>query len=232
MNQSNIWYLENIDAQGIFCPDKLKSDTGRHVHVRYKKGERIYSPDDSADKLYFIASGRVKICTEGSEEKTMTKAILSEGEIFGEKALTGSNVRRDMAVALEPTELCIMLRDEMTSLFRDHNPFYLFMMKIIGNRALNMEKRLEALIFKDSRSRVIDFLVELNDHRGQRVGYEWVVRKFMTHQEIANLTATSRQTVTTVLNELKAKYLITFDRKRLLIRDLDKLRSEGSPMTA
>ncbi|RMG79696.1 MAG: helix-turn-helix domain-containing protein, partial [Bacteroidetes bacterium] len=49
---------------------------------------------------------------------------------------------------------------------------------------------------------------------------------FMTHQEIANLTATSRQTVTTVLNELRTKNILTFNRKRLLIRDMEQLRKE------
>ena len=91
-----------------------------------------------------------------------------------------------------------------------------------------MEKRLESLVFKDSRSRIIEYLVDLNNEKGQRVGYEWVVRNFITHQEIANLTATSRQTVTTVLNELKTKNILTFNRKRLLIRDLDLLSKEVS----
>ena len=62
--------------------------------------------------------------------------------------------------------------------------------------------------------------------RGQRVGYEYVVRKFITHQEIANLTATSRQTVTTVLNDLRNRNLLTFNRRRLLVRDLDALKEE------
>ena len=82
------------------------------------------------------------------------------------------------------------------------------------------------MCIRDRRSRILEFLIDLNEKRGQRVGYEWVVRKFITHQEIANLTATSRQTVTTVLNELKAKDILTFDRKRLLIRDLGLLKSE------
>jgi len=89
-----------------------------------------------------------------------------------------------------------------------------------------MENRLESLVFKDSRSRIVEYLVELVRKGGQRIGYEWVVRNFITHQEIANLTATSRQTVTTVLNELRAAEIITFNRKRLLIRDLDKLKQE------
>jgi CRP-like cAMP-binding protein len=69
-------------------------------------------------------------------------------------------------------------------------------------------------------------LLQLTRKKGQRVGYEWVVRNFITHQEIANLTATSRQTVTTTLNDLRFKKLLTFNRSRLLVRDMDKLAQE------
>jgi CRP/FNR family transcriptional regulator, cyclic AMP receptor protein len=92
---------------------------------------------------------------------------------------------------------------------------------------LDMEQRLESLVFKDSRTRIIEFLKQLGEKKGQRVGYETLVRKFMTHQEIANLTATSRQTVTTVLNELRNKNVLTFNRRRLLIRDMGALAKEA-----
>ncbi len=72
----------------------------------------------------------------------------------------------------------------------------------------------------------MELLIEMVEKKGQRVGYEWVVRKFITHQEIANLTATSRQTVTTVLNDLRNKNLLTFNRRRLLVRDMDALKRE------
>lgn len=115
---------------------------------------------------------------------------------------------------------------QIKSLMREYNGFNLFLMKIMGRRVLQMEKRLESLVFKDSRTRIIEFLYNLATEKGQRVGYEVVVRKFMTHQEIANLTATSRQTVTTILNELRSKNVLTFDRKRLLVRDMDLLKKE------
>jgi CRP-like cAMP-binding protein len=89
-----------------------------------------------------------------------------------------------------------------------------------------MERRLESLVFRDSRSRIVEFLVQLVKNNGERVGYEWVVRKPVTHQEIANLTATSRQTVTTTLNDLRYKKLLTFNRSRLLVRDLEGLTAE------
>lgn len=226
MDKSNLWYLENIDAQGIFCPQKLGSPSDNHSYKIFKKGELIFQPEEAANKVYFISSGRVKVGTENQGERSITKAILEPGEIFGEMAILGESQRRDYAIALEKTEICEISKDELSSMFREHNPLYLFMMNLIGNRALQMEKRLESLVFKDSRSRIIEFLVDLNHRKGTRVGYEWVVRRFITHQEIANLTATSRQTVTTVLNELKGKNLLTFNRKRLLIRDLDKLKEE------
>lgn len=224
MKDQALWYLENIDVTGIFCPKKLGQQS--EGDKDYKKGEYIYMPDQSSDKIYFINSGRVKVGTFGDNGKEITKAILSKGEVFGELALVGEDVRRDFAYVMEDAGVCIVTVTEMKSLLKDHNGLSLFLMKIMGSRVLAMESRLESLVFKDSRSRIVEYLAELVESSGQRVGYEWVVRNFITHQEIANLTATSRQTVTTVLNELRTDNLLTFNRKRLLVRDLDKLKEQ------
>jgi CRP-like cAMP-binding protein len=226
MKEQSLWFLENIDVYGIFCPKKMDTSHDQLSHRTFKKGEYIYLPEDSSDKVYFLTSGRVKIGTYGESGKEITKTILDPGNVFGELAMIGQKTRKDFAHAMEESEACIVTIDEMNDLMKDHSSLGLFFMKIMGSRALNMEKRLTSLIFKDSRSRIVEFLVDLVQKKGQRVGYEWVVRKFLTHQEIANLTATSRQTVTTTLNELRSDNILTFNRKRLLIRDLDRLGKE------
>lgn len=218
-----MWYLENIDVTGIFCPQKSANMLESHTHKKYKRGEYIYLPDEHADRVYFIAEGKIKIGTYSSEGKEITKSILTTGEVFGELSLVGEGKRRDFAVAVEDSVACILTTDEMKGLMRNHSGLNLFFMEIFGKRLLNMERRLESLVFKDSRTRIIEYLRELAEKKGQRVGYETLVRGFQTHQEIANLTATSRQTVTTVLNELRRDNIITFNRRRLLIRDLEKL---------
>jgi CRP-like cAMP-binding protein len=148
-------------------------------------------------------------------------------------ALVGENKRRDFAYAMEKTMVCIITVNEMHGLMREHNVLELFLMKIMGSRILEMEQRLESLVFKDSRSRGIEFLHDLGKKKGKPVGFEVEVRKFMTHQEIANLTATSRQTVTTILNELRNKNILTFNRRRLLIRDMDALATAAEmPITS
>lgn len=227
METNSLWFLENIDVTNLFCPQKLDSGAmNNHTQQTYKKGEYIYIPEEEANYIYLLSEGRVKIGAYGDGGKEITKTILSTGEVFGELSLIGTQKRRDFAYAMENTTVCVITVDEMKSLMREYSGLQLFMMKVMGNRVLEMEQRLESLVFRDSRTRIVEYLLNLSKKKGQRIGYEIVVRRFLTHQEIANLTATSRQTVTTVLNELRAKNIITFNRKRLLVRDIDLLGKE------
>ena len=227
MSDQSLWFLENIDMTGIFCPKKMGKGGMEHMaHKAFKKGEYIYLPDEFSDKIFFLTEGSVKIGTFSDSGKEITKAILTKGEVFGELSIIGETTRRDFALATEDTMVCILTVEEMKSMMREHSGLSLFLMKAMGSRVLEMEQRLESLVFKDSRTRIIDFLKALATKKGQRVGYEMLVRNFLTHQDIANLTATSRQTVTTVLNELRNKNILIFNRRRLLIRDMDKLAAE------
>jgi CRP-like cAMP-binding protein len=226
MENQGLWYLENIDVNGIFCPQKMGSSMGEHFFKSFKKGEYIYLPDQSSDKIFFIEDGRIKIGSFSDNDKEITKAIIGVGEVFGELSMIGEAKRRDFAYAMEDTKLCAISVEDMKLLMKDHSGISMFLMKIMGSRVLAMEQRLESLVFKDSKSRIMEYLVDQVEKRGQRIGYEWVLRNFITHQEIANLTATSRQTVTTLLNDLRNKNIITFDRRRLLVRDLDLLKAE------
>lgn len=227
MQPQSFWHLENIDVTHLLCPTKLGNDElmANHTHCNFKKGEVVYVPEDLSNRIFFITEGRVKISVM-HEGKEITKAILGRGEVFGELALLGEQRRHDFATALEDLETCVVTLEELRGLMRDRSELNLFFMNMFGGRQLEMERRLESLVFRDSRSRIVEFLVNIAQTKGQRIGYEWVVRKPVTHQEIANLTATSRQTVTTTLNDLRYKKLLTFNRSRLLIRDLDKLAAE------
>ena len=226
MSDKSIWYLENIDVGNLFCPNKMENNISSDHEKFVKKSDYVYLPDQESEALYFITEGRIKIGSISDDGKEITKTILSKGEVFGELVLIGEHKRRDYAIALEDTRLCCINSSDMKGLIKDHSSLSMFFMKMMGSKVIEMENRLESLVFKDSRSRIVEYLVELVNKRGQRVGYEWVIRNFITHQEIANITATSRQTVTTVLNELRTSEIITFNRKRLLIRDLDKLKEE------
>ena len=82
MNDQSLWYLENIDVSGIFCPKKVsKGMLEEHTQKDYDKGSYIYLPDEYADKIFFLTDGRVKIGTYSDQGKEVTKAILGPGEV-------------------------------------------------------------------------------------------------------------------------------------------------------
>lgn len=223
-NVRQFWYLEEVDLKSFFCPTKLNTAAGEIEHRVFPKGHYIFLPGEYADRIFLLEEGRIKIGTYNESGKEITLAIIDQGEVFGELPLTGVQSRRHFALAMEDTTCCVLTVETMKGLMRQHSGLSFFLMKVIGSRMLDMEQRLESLVFKDSRTRIIEFLVHLAAQKGHRIGYEHVVRKFLTHQDIASLTATSRQTVTTVLNELEKRNLITYNRRRLLIRDLEALK--------
>ena len=209
----------------MLCPHKLKNHQGSHQFHQYKKGQFIYFQDQPSDQIYMIAEGRVKIGSYSAQGKEITKTILSKGEIFGELALTGEEQRADFAQSLsDETRVCCMGIEMMQELMVENKALSLKILKLIGFRLRKLERRLESLVFKDARTRIVEFIREMAQERGQKVGFETMIKNQLTHQDIANLTGTSRQTVTTILNDLRDRNLINFDRRKILIRDMDKLK--------
>lgn len=224
-NTFALWYFESVNLFNILCPHKVKKMGDKHQFIYYRRDSFIYFPEDKADHIYMIAEGRVKIGHYLEDGKEVISAILTTGEIFGELALAGEDTRRDFAQVMdENTSICPLSIDELKALMFENKELSFKMLKLVGLRLMKLERKLESLVFKDARTRVIEFLRDTASWKGKKVGFETMIPTKLTHKDIASLTGTSRQTVTTILNELKEKNLINFDRRRILIRDLDQLK--------
>ena len=222
--KSKLWHFENTDLFEILCPKKTPYMEDHHPPGLYDKDDFIYFQDQSSEKVYMVSNGRVKIGTYANDGKEIVKAILGKGEVFGELALAGEERREDFAQAMDnKTRVCMMTIRELKQLMADNRELNLKFFRIVGFRLRKMERKIESLVFKDARTRIVDFLRETAEEKGQKIGFEMMIKNHFTHKDIASLTGTSRQTVTTVLNELREKNLINFDRRRILIRDIENL---------
>ena len=223
--ESKLWHLENFNLlKALSIMEKMKM-AKKVRDSQMKKSDYIYFPEDPSSSIFFLKKGRVKIGSYSDDGKEIIKAILGPGEIFGEMSLIGEDKRKDFAMALDnDVTLCAMGMNDMEEMMAGNSGLSLKITKLIGFRLQKTERRLEALIFKDARTRIIDFIVDLSKENGKAIGKEVLVKHNLTHQDIANLTATSRQTVTTILNELKEQNMIHLERNQFLIRDIDKLK--------
>lgn len=224
MNLAALWYFESVDLYNLLCPHKVKALAVNHEFRKYRKDEFIYLPEETSTHIYLISEGRVNIGHSTPDGKVVVTAILTKGEIFGELGLAGEDIRKDFAKAVVDTIICPLTITEIKNLMYENRELNFKIIKLIGLRLMKIERKLELLVFKDARTRIIEFLKDAAAWKGKKIGYETAIHTKLTHKDIATLTGTSRQTVTTILNELKDQNIINFDRRRILIRDLDSLR--------
>ena len=225
MKPAAIWYFESVNLYKVLCPVKLKADEGQHAFLSFKKDDYIYFENQDADTIYFVAKGRVKIFHTSESKQEVVKSILSSGEIFGELALAEEEKRADYAQAMDnDTMICAWKLDDIKHLMLDNKELSFSLIKLLGLRLFKLQRKFDLLVFKDTRTRVIEFLKDAAEWKGKKVGSETLIMTPLTHKDIAKLVGLSRQSVTTILNDLKSENRIYFDRKRILIRDLATLQ--------
>ena len=222
---SKLTFLEQFPLFTVLTPEE-KSMLSQMVELKKRpKYSYIYMVEDPSEYIYFLLKGTIKIVTHSGEEKEVIKAILHPLSMFGELGVVGEQGRTDYAKAMNQEVHYFVLKvEDLRKLMRSNYRLCTKILTMIGNRLKKAESRLESLIFKDARTRIIDFLKESAEKRGSKIGIdEMLVKHSLTQQDIANITGTSRQTVTSVLNDLKKLNLIHFTRRSILIRDLRKL---------
>lgn len=189
----------------------------------YSKHQVLYKPGHAANKVFFLLKGIVKIAVH-SEKKDIIKYVVREGNFFGESCLTGDAQRRDFAYAMDEfVQVLEMDVAVVLNVMRNNFAFAQSLLHFLGERLRYTENQLENVVLKDSKSRIMEFLHQMGIEQGRRVGFETLVKHNMTHQDIADLTGTSRQMVTAVLNQLKRSNVLYFNRKKILFRDLNAL---------
>ena len=214
-----LWYLEQFDIMKVLSKREQMDMAKMLVDKYYKKDDPIMFPFNSQKTIYMLKKGSVKIgnYTETGEENL--KYVLNSGNIFGEMALTDGNAN-DFAIASEDCIICTLSMDMLQNMMMKNKSFNVAIYKLIGFRLRKVESKLASIMFKDSSTRIVDFLKELSRDFGKQKEGSLVIKNFLTNKEIAKLTYTSRQTVNSTLNRLKRNGQIDYDDRYIKILDL------------
>ncbi|MDE0598371.1 MAG: Crp/Fnr family transcriptional regulator [Dokdonia donghaensis] len=218
---SKIWFLEDVNVFGALCPHKTKRYRERNHFCQYGKQDYIYFEEDAATKVYLIEKGKVKLGYYAEDGKEVVRAILTKGELFGEKAILGEESRSEFAQSLDAqTMVCPVPVGKMQELMRSKRTFSLKVYKFLGMRFKKLERRLDLLLFKDATTRVKEFLDELAEDFGYccpNTG-DTVIKHPYTQKDIASLIGTSRPTLNAIMNDLKAVNFLDFSRNEIRLK--------------
>ncbi len=195
-------YLDAMDLFRGLTEDDLASIDHMMRTIIRKKGELIYSPEESREVLFFLKKGTVQLYRLSLNGKKLVITTLEPNTFFGEMALVGQRMYGNFAEAQEDVTLCIMNRADVVRLLQMKPAVALNLLEVLGRRFLEVEAALEGLAFKSVRARLASLLLSLTEQRKDNE------IRGLRHQDLAEQLATLRETVSEILAEYKAAGLV------------------------
>ena len=193
----------------------------RMIHQKFRKREYVYLPYEKSDHIFFVKSGNIEIGYLDESGRELSLDILGPGEIFG--SVVGRSLNGSFARAVGNATLGILNKDDFDEFLEKYPRFSLQMLKMMSERIQLLEVKLQHIVFSDVKTRICKLLQSLLAKAGdQRTGQ---IRIPLTHQDIANLVASSRETASLHLSQLKKAGAISYERKRIRILSLPLLKS-------
>jgi CRP-like cAMP-binding protein len=226
MDKTKIWFLENFSMLQVLSPEEMKLMDTMATMRDAPRNQVLYFSEDSANSVYLLKKGKVKISKISSDGREVILAILGPGEVFGELSITGQEKREEIAEVTEDAIICKVELPDFESMMEKNPKFNMQVTKLIGFRLKKIQNRLENMIFKTSEQRVKSFIKETVLELGRDIlgeDNQKVVELRLTQEDISKLTATSRQTVTTVFSDLEKRGVIKYDRRRIFVKDMKAL---------
>ncbi len=219
------WYWEKFDffdeaddaARRAFFDDARKTE--------YRKNETIFTPTDPASRIFYLMSGMVKIyhVSAGGDPTIFWYCV--PGDLFGAGGLSGSLVQSVYGEATESSVIYTISRSAFESLLKSFPQLALNVIRLMGARLRLACDSMTDLASQSADVRLARALLRLANNCGVRDGERVLLKIRITHEELANMIGSSRQTVNEALREFSSRNLIEVTRRVITLPSPDRLQA-------
>ena len=210
----NIPLFEDLDEDNFVAIERVT------IARSYDKDQVIILAEEEGDSLFIISSGQVKVSIVSEDGREVILSLLGEGAVFGELSLLDGKPRSANVVATEDTELYMVRRSDFLQLIYKVPQIAIGLLAELAARLRKTDLKIEGLALLDVTSRVSETLLQLADEQGSQTKKGVTLESRPTHQQLANMSGTTRETVSRVLKRLENQgYIITKGRSITILRD-------------
>jgi len=216
--------LEGCPLLAGIPPEDLRRDcpTARIVAIRHRG--TIYRQGEPGRTVFCVLDGQVTIARVSYDGATLTTAALGPGDFFG-PALSGATEAEDTARAKGVVSVWRAPINEFRRLLLNHPVVAWEFVSILARRQRQMERRLESFAFKRTEARLVEALRELSGGFATRCDHGFGQHLRLTQQELADLVGASRPVVSTILNRLRDKGVLGYNREYVCVRRIDDIEN-------
>ncbi len=186
--------------------------------------ELLYSPHQSAEVIFMLSAGRVKLYHLTPDGNMLHRGFIQPGAMFGEMNVIGQTMLGCYVEAVEDSLICVMYQADVERLLLNDVRILRRIVNSIGQRLIDTEYQLYIMALKTALERVAAALLYMGLRYDQRTPGQETLRVDITHDDLAAIIGTNRETVTRTLNEMQREGTVKLGRGRVLLHDLRRLR--------
>ncbi|MBI2850545.1 MAG: Crp/Fnr family transcriptional regulator [Chloroflexi bacterium] len=202
--------LSQVDIFRDLSEEEMKEIGGMISMTTCKKGHVFYRPEERSEVLFLLKKGKVQVYSLTPDGKRLIIDTIGPGTFFGEMPLTAQSMHQSFAEATEDSTICVLSRGDLERLLLEKPQVALRLVDALGRRLEETRTKLEEATFQNASARVCRVLLRLLGGKSELE---------MTHQELADSTGLYRETVTNVLNRLRAHGIVELGKKKIVIID-------------
>lgn len=220
----SIWQLKRCRLFERLSPDELGQLESSARMRRFARKSLVYLPADEANAVLLLVSGQIKIFSISQDGKESILGFVDPGELFGELSLLeASSDREEFAAAVERSDVVLIPHDVVQRLMQRHTHVAMEVTRLLGLRSKRIERRLKYLMFRSNRERLVHLLLELSEKYGEPTPEGMRLTIKLSHQDLASLIGSTRESVTVALGELQNEGLVRLARRKIVLRDINRM---------
>lgn len=214
------WFLKDFDLFKKLGKMKLMKLSPEFKMQFIKKGEVFHLDSNNSKLVYFLKNGVIKI---ESNDNHHALHILKTGNIFGELGLFKDYdiEAAEIATVLEDGIVCHIEVEQMKKMLETYPALKNQLLKLQGMKIRRLQRKLEDLLYKDSPTRIKEYIFNYVNEFGESKDGVMKAKNILSHKDIAQLTNTSRQTVSNELSKLRKEKIIDYNAQEIIIKSYE-----------
>ena len=214
---SNATFLRQVTLFDCLGDPEIEALAALTFSRTFDKGQLIILAEETGDTLFIIRGGQVKVSLIHEDGKEFILSLLGQGEVFGELSLLDDRPRSANVTAMVETELLMLRRSDFLDLVGRIPQIAVSLLEELASRLRRTDDQVEGLALLDVHHRVAKTLLRMAEDGGHTSPEGILVRRRPTHQQLANMSGTTRETVTRALKQLQDEGYIRISGRQILI---------------
>lgn len=213
-----------VRNSACFSPANLAKLMEHMCEFKMEAGAFVYRENDPSDKLYYVFKGSVKQTKLSEDGKDFVLHLFNEGDFFGQTDPFENAVQQYNAKAVEPSVIGFIHRQDLELLLWQDRSLSLDFMNWMGLMHRQTQSKFRDILLYGKAGALCSTLIRLANTYGQTVEDGIVIRKKLTHSELADFIGSARESVNRLLMDLRKKQVVDMVDGQLVIRDIEYLR--------